>query len=304
MSKQSKEKSSEFVYTTNQLARACGISRATVLRLEERGLIKPRARNKAGASRMYDSHDVYQTSCLIALQYHGFDFDEIKKFQASNYDYSVLKEVVSYKIRELQATLETLNAFADTDHHLTAGTTSGPGLTVYAEPVALTSDWSRNLRLFIPVIDRAVHNKYQLNCHFPPAIYLPGDYVPGQEQSEDIPCIVSVPLEPASLRPSDLKQAILLDELDTLPETPGIIRSTPGDYSYVSWRGSMEGFSEAFEILNRHIDETGKEKDGFALVCQFAGEFYGKRIPAESNFIRILQPVRPDTDDKKEGRPE
>lgn len=303
MSKQNTKNSSELLYTTNQLARACGISRATVLRLEERGLIKPRARYKAGASRMYDSHDVYQVSSLMALRHFGFDVDEIRKFQENNYDYTVLKTAVASKIRELQYLLTSLDAYTDTSHHLTTGVTSAPGLMSYAEPVTLTSDWSRNLRLFIPAIDQAIRQKFQLNWHFPPAIVLPKDYAPGRERSEDIPAAVCIPIEPGSTKPSQCEQAVSLNDLAALPEESFLALFDPTDYFYTSWRGSMGGFSEAFEVLEGSIDEHGRQRYGHMFIAQYAGEFFGKNIPEDSNYLRILQPVRPDTDDK-EGRPE
>lgn len=67
------------LFTTNQAARLCSVSRATVLRMEERGLVIPSIRESDTHPRYYTPADVSRLAQVISLSDKGFSQGQIMK---------------------------------------------------------------------------------------------------------------------------------------------------------------------------------------------------------------------------------
>ena len=68
------------LYTANQLAHACSISRATILRLEADGLLSPVKREGTAEYRYYDCSSVMHVLQILSLQKMGFTRKEIHDY--------------------------------------------------------------------------------------------------------------------------------------------------------------------------------------------------------------------------------
>ena len=130
----------EFLLTSNQLAKACGISRATVLRLEDRGLIEPVDHVTGNSSRLYDISSLYQTQALLLLQQMGFDNQTIKDFIDNDSNYNVLKFALNKKIKDAIYLLDVISNYTDGVNHLSIQDSTRSNFIAYAEEVKLTDD--------------------------------------------------------------------------------------------------------------------------------------------------------------------
>lgn len=66
------------LYRIGQLARACDISRATLMRFEEDGLLRPAYINEKSGYRYYDSNNLAQVFTILKFQKLGFTKKEIR----------------------------------------------------------------------------------------------------------------------------------------------------------------------------------------------------------------------------------
>lgn len=72
------------VYTVSQVATTCGVSRSTLLRLEEEGLLIPSIHDAAGTKRMYSFLDLMKLREIITLHNYGFTHSIIKEYFEDN----------------------------------------------------------------------------------------------------------------------------------------------------------------------------------------------------------------------------
>ena len=56
-----------------QAANACGLSRSTILRMEESGLLTPAYIEPESGRRYYDNHNIARILQIENLKYMGFD---------------------------------------------------------------------------------------------------------------------------------------------------------------------------------------------------------------------------------------
>ncbi len=287
----SEKKNEKFFYTSNQLAKACGISRATVLRLEQRGLIMPHNRENTTSSRAYGIADVYKTCFLNALQRSGFDNALISEFLDNNYDYNILKKELEDKIAHLQFMLSNINEHLDESNHLHTGTTTVGDVLCYAVPVELTSDREENIKLFFPILDQAIRKGYQL-MNYPPAIVIPEDFIESVHAQGSFTGLVCIPINRKAVSSSELKKAIAFSNTTPFPTNPGLVDFPGSSLMHVTWFGSTIGFAKAFKELDKQIEKAGKTGYGNYHILLLKGEFFDENTPESFNCIRVLRKVK------------
>ena len=82
------------LYMVNQMATACGVSRATLLRLEEEGLLVPTIHD---TKRMYSFHDMMKLRQIVMLHNYGFTHAVIRKYFEDNGNYNDLMALLAAK---------------------------------------------------------------------------------------------------------------------------------------------------------------------------------------------------------------
>ena len=100
-------KSAEF-FMVNQVAHACSVSRATILRLENDGLITPSFKDPDSGYRYYSVEDLMRVRMILSLRNSGFSSALIQKYLAQPDDVSPLIKEVEERIRIMTNTLNVL----------------------------------------------------------------------------------------------------------------------------------------------------------------------------------------------------
>ena len=70
----------EKLYTTREVAKICGISRATLLRMEEAGFDTPRKINPESGYRYYDAMNILKIQRYLSLTRLGLRQRDIKGY--------------------------------------------------------------------------------------------------------------------------------------------------------------------------------------------------------------------------------
>ena len=91
-----------------QAAKACSVSRSTILRMEDSGLLSPAYTEQESGRRYYDNHDVARILQIENFKYMGFSKDEILTYFESNGEAGELLERMEQKLAMLQRSVEEI----------------------------------------------------------------------------------------------------------------------------------------------------------------------------------------------------
>lgn len=83
-------------------SKVCGLSRSTLLRLEERGLLTPAYISPKSGRRYYDNHNISRILQIQKFQKMGFDTDEIASYYAGRGKADELLSRLEKKLSALQ----------------------------------------------------------------------------------------------------------------------------------------------------------------------------------------------------------
>ena len=97
----------EGLYSISKVAKTCSISRSTIMRLEDRGLIKP-AQIKEGGSRYYDGFNISKILRIKEFQEMGFTLGEIDHYYDTNGDLLMMIKRIEDEISDKELFLSNL----------------------------------------------------------------------------------------------------------------------------------------------------------------------------------------------------
>lgn len=96
------------LFSITQAAKACGLSRSTLLRMEERGLLTPAYISPDSGRRYYDNHNVSRILQIQRFQAMGFGAEETAKYFAAGGEAAELLDVLEKKLALLQQSVEEM----------------------------------------------------------------------------------------------------------------------------------------------------------------------------------------------------
>ena len=96
------------LFTISEAAHACGVSRSTILRMEDKGLLKPAYISPESKRRYYDPYNISRILHIQKFQEMGFSKDEIGAYFSSQGDAKPLLFSLEERLRYLQQFIEEL----------------------------------------------------------------------------------------------------------------------------------------------------------------------------------------------------
>lgn len=96
------------LFTVSELAHACGVSRATLIRIEECGILTPCRINPETGYRYYNAYNAAQVGQYLLLQSLGLTRDEIAEFHLQKTDRKALLKAQREKLDRMERVLEEL----------------------------------------------------------------------------------------------------------------------------------------------------------------------------------------------------
>lgn len=103
----------EYIFKIGQLAKACSVSRATILRMEEDGLLVPARKDPDSGYRYYSIENLLAVRQILYLRGLGFNTDAIRRHLDDPADPSPLLREMESKVREMTKTLWILQQMTD-----------------------------------------------------------------------------------------------------------------------------------------------------------------------------------------------
>lgn len=96
------------LFAITQAANACGLSRSTLLRMEERGLLAPAYIEPSNGRRYYDNHNIARILQIQTFQSMGFSAAETTSYFAQGGKADELLSILENKLNFLQRSIEEM----------------------------------------------------------------------------------------------------------------------------------------------------------------------------------------------------
>ena len=96
------------LFSIRQAARACNLSRSSLIRLEEKGLLTPACTDKKSGYRYYDTHNISRILQIQKFQWMGFSTEEIRAYYSDGGNADKLLAALEQKLYVLQQQVEEM----------------------------------------------------------------------------------------------------------------------------------------------------------------------------------------------------
>lgn len=266
------EKDAKKLFQITEAAHACGLSRSTLMRMEEKGLLTPAYISPESGRRYYDNHNVARILQIEKLKGMGLGSEEIVNYFVCGGEASELLAILESRLHDLQRSVEEIRL----------RTVEPPGISVQVmklPAVTCRMRWCRGFTLRQRYND--MYDFYsecvRLGCVLSDeplfTISERQDYLEGAIANTPYPYAVCVPMQPKKA-PED---AVVL------PECRALSVLYCGDYS---------GIDEAWLTLGREIKERGLTPAAAPRVLGIVAAYTGREIETQHYCSRIVVPIK------------
>ncbi len=262
----------EGLFTVHQVSKVCGVSRATILRLENRGLLKPVFVDEKTGYRYYDNFNVsliLQARLFLEL---GMSYDDIVLYYRANGNSPELLERLETRYRILKRAYEEIRLRLDRREEITFEFLTLPQYVCYTRECRGTTVQDR-YQAMVDLCNEAVEKGCRLSYSEPLfGIAKRTDYLEEKFVERESDFICCVPLDPACAP----------KEAEVFPSCRV--------FSCLFY-GGYERRPEAFNLLGRKIRELGLKPTGYVRMLGLVAPYTGKNIPGENYVTRLAVPV-------------
>ena len=262
----------EKFFATNQVCQSCGLSRSTILRMEDRGLLKPAFIDPKTGIRRYDNYNVAQIMQIKRFLEMGLSYDEVDLYYRSDGTSRELLAQVEEKYLRFKRAYEDIKLRVDKREHLSFAFVELPEYVCYAREFhgATVED---SYRAMYGLHHEAVEKGYRLSATEPLfVIQERTEYLEGTFADAPGDFICCVPLEPED-PPA---------EATVYPPCRGFSCLGYGDYSQ---RNAL------FNEFGRELRERGIKPAGHLRVLGLVAPYVGRDISHTDFVTRLVVPV-------------
>ena len=265
------EKDTKKFFQITEAAHACGVSRSTLMRMEEKGLLTPAYIAPGSGRRYYDNHNVSRILQIEKLKAMGLSAEEIARYFACGGKVSEPLAVLENRLRDLMRSVEELRLRAAEEPSISVEMMQLPAVTclmrqctghTVAEKYADMYDfYSECIRQGCVLSDEPLFTISERQ-----------DYLKGYISNQPYPYTVCVPMRSGSA-PAD---AVILPECRVLS---------------VLYCGDYSGIDEAWLTLGQEVKTRGLTPAGFPRVLGIVAPYTGLEIETRRYCSRLVLPV-------------
>lgn len=259
------------LFQITEAAKACGLSRSTLLRLEEKGLLTPAYISPESGRRYYDNHNVARVLQIEKFKTMGVSNNDIIDYFVRGGEAGDMLANLESRLNDLQRSVEELRLRA-----LTPPCTSVQVMTLPA--VTCLMRWSMGLTTadryaeMYAFYSECVRKGYLLSDEPLFAIMDRRDFLEGYIGDTPYPNAVCVPVR-QSKAPSD---AVTMPECRVLS---------------VLYCGEYGGIDEAWLTLGREVKARGLKPAAPPRVLGIVAPYTGREIDTCRYCTRLVLPV-------------
>ncbi len=259
------------LFQISEAARACGLSRSTLMRMEEKGLLTPAYIAPDSGRRYYDNHNIARILQIEKFRAMGLDSEEIVSYFVSGGEATELLETLEKHLRSLQRSVEEMRLrAADT-----------PGISVQLMTLSSVTccmhrceghTVAEKYAAMYDFYSDCIHRGYALSEEPMFTISERRDYLEGYIGDTPYPFYVCVPVQHEKAP----EEAVVLPECRALS---------------VLYYGGYDGVDEAWLTLGREAVSRGLKPVGYPRVLGIVAPYTGREIEARRYCSRLVLPV-------------
>lgn len=259
------------LFPVTQAAKVCGLSRSTLLRFEERGLLIPAYISPKSKRRYYDNHNISRILQIRKFQQMGFDTDEIAAYYAGQGRADELLTHLENKLSALQESIEEMR--------MRAHDTPDMSVSVVNVPEILCC--SRRFQ------GASVENKYHAMYVFfhecvkkgivltPEPLFIINertDYLGGKISSAPFDSYACIPIQPGQ-------------ELEDIVRLPACTALSMLFY------GNLRNLNDALLYLGEQVKKRGLKPVGYIRGISLVGPYSGREIDPSRYCSQFILPI-------------
>ena len=254
-----------------QVAKSCGISRSTILRMEENRLLTPAYVNPKSGHRYYDNHNISHILEIENLKYMGIGTDEIAAYFESGGDADILLAALEKKMSLLHRSVEELRMRAGYGDNLSADIIELPAYTCCVKTckgLTIAQKYTAMYDFYHECVSRG----YALGREPLFCISERTDYLRGEISTEPFTFHVCVPVAPETAP----AEAVFFPACRALS---------------VLYLGSYSNFDTVWLALGREVNKRGLTPAGHPRVMGIVAPYTGREIAPDLYCSRLVLPV-------------
>ncbi len=148
-------------FTVSELAHACGVSRKTLLRMEECGFLKPYRVNTDTGYRYYDAYNASSVGQYQLMQLLGLTRSQITDYYYDNIDRKEFLKTQKEKFSIMQRTLEELELRSDPTRNFSSSIIDVREICCYCDTTKI-SDYRDSEKFFYSTVEKCMIEGYTL----------------------------------------------------------------------------------------------------------------------------------------------
>ncbi len=265
------DRDTKTLFQITEAARACSLSRSTLLRLEERGLLTPAYTAPESGRRYYDNHNVARVMQIEKLKAMGLSSEEIADYFQRGGDVSAMLAALEQRLQSLQRGVEELRLRAAEGPGVSVQMTAMPAVTCclrWCEGYTYEQRYAEMYSFYGECIRRGV----RLSDEALFTISDRHDYLDGALRDEPYRFAVCVPVRPDAA-PADA---------ETLPPCRALSVLCCGGYGEIN---------EAWLTLGREVKSRALTPIAPPRVLGIVAPYTGREIEERRYCSRIVLPV-------------
>ena len=265
------KKDTKNLFPITEAAQACGLSRSTLMRMEEKGLLTPAYISPTSGRRYYDNFNVARILQVKKFKAMGLDTEEIADYFARGGEASELLAILENRMRDLQRSVEEMRLRAAEGPSISVQMMTLPAVTFLArrceghsvdeKTSAMYDFYGECVRRGCTLSDEPIFNIQQRQ-----------DFLSGRIDGTPYPYYVCVPVKPGKAD-ADVK---------TLPECRALSVLYCGDYG---------GVDEMWLTMGREVTARGLTPAGLPRVLCIVAPYTGREIETKRYCSRLVLPV-------------
>lgn len=259
-------------FATRQVCKSCGISRSTLLRIEDRGLLKPAHIAPETGVRRYNNDNVAQIMQIKRFLDMGLTYDDVALYYQSGGTSRELLTRIEEQYLRFKRAYEDIRLRVDRQERLRFEFVELPEYVCYAREFrgATAED---SYRAMYGLHHEAVEKGYRLSASEPLfVIQERAEYLEGKFTDAPGDFICCVPLEPED----PPKEAVVY------PPCRGFSCLGYGDYSQRN---------AAYNAFGREIKKRGLKPAGHLRVLGLVAPYVGRDISPDNFVTRMVVPI-------------
>ncbi|MER2057020.1 MAG: MerR family transcriptional regulator [Clostridia bacterium] len=261
------------LFTVSELARACGISRTTLIRIEECGILTPCRINPETGYRSYNAYNAAQVGQYLLLQSLGLTRDEIAEFYLQKTDRKAFLKAQREKLDRMERVLEELEIRSRGIPGISFSYIDLPEQTCFCLETERSSPEEGEL-FFFKAHEQCIREGFQL-LGTEPLFGLSSDNWRLTSTQDKAPAKITacIPVEAEGRDDPRLK---------VFPAIHGFSGVAYGDYSMIS---------ELFLRFRQEMDARGIQPAGLVRFYGLTAPYTGIHLTPEHYCYRMVAPV-------------